>query len=386
MKYGGYLKRTRARETMKKYKYTETFTFEGKRYYVRANGKRELHEKVLLKKQELEEGVSRIYSPSITVREWGENCEEQYKSDLAISTIENRRTRNEKWIYGYIGSMKVKDVRQIHVQNIMNDMQGMSTDLISKVYQSISFIFEKALENDLIRKNPCKGVMKPRGTRKTHREITPLERKYIEQVADTDERFVFFLFMLYCGCRPGEVANLKGCDIRKKNGANFLHINGTKTENAVREVPIPKYLMERIPKTEPFEYIFKNKNGDRRSKESIHKLWKAFKREMNIAMGCEVYRNEIVNDLVAPDLVPYCLRHTYCTDLFRNGVDEKIAQTLMGHASITITRDIYTHVSEDMLYETALKLRNLGQNVAPYVAPQAEAVGNTSKVIALSRR
>lgn len=370
----------------KKYAYRETFLFEGKRYDVRANSKRELHEKVLIKKRELEEGVSRLYSPRITVKEWGENCEEQFKGDLALSTRENRRTRNNKWIYGYIGNMRVKDVRQIHIQKIMNDMRGLSADLIGKVYQSIDFIFEKALENDLIKRNPCKGVVRPKGTRTTRREITAIERKYILQVADSDERFVYFLFILFCGCRTGEVANLRGCDIRKKEGVTVLHIEGTKTRNSVRDVPIPPYLVERIPRKDPFEYLFTNSRGGHISKESANKLWHAFKRAINIAMGCKVYRNAIVNELVADDLTPYCLRHTYCTDLCRAGVDMRIAQKLMGHASITVTANIYTHVNDEMLYETALKLQNIGQNVATSVATSDESIENTGKVISLSRR
>lgn len=367
-------------------KYRKTITLEGKRYDLEADTQEELYEKMYQKRQEVEEGISRIYSPSITVREWGENCEKHYKSDLAISTIENRRTRNKKWIYDNIGSMKVKDVKQIHIQKIMNDMQGMSADLINKVHQSMSFIFEKALENDLIRKNPCKGVMKPRGTRTTHREITPEERKYILLVADTDERFVYFLFMLFCGCRTSEVANLKGCDIRTKDGVNVLQINGTKTKNSVREVYIPPYLMERIPKTEPSEYIFTNENGGKMSKKNANDLWNRFKNEMNIAMGCEVYRNKIVNKVVAEDLVPYCLRHTYCTDCYRNGVEMRATQKAMGHADMRMTTEIYTHQNDDMLREMAEKLRYLGRNMGNDVGRTAESVGNTRKVIALSRR
>lgn len=40
------------------------------------------------------------------------------------------------------------------------------------------------------------------------------------------------------------------------------------------------------------------------------------RREMNIALGCRVYRNELLSPFpLAEDFVPYCLRHTYCTDL-----------------------------------------------------------------------
>ena len=49
----------------------------------------------------------------------------------------------------------------------------------------------------------------------------------------------------------------------------------------------------------------------------------------------------------ASDLVPYCLRHEYCTDLARKGVDIRIAQRLMGHATITMTANIYTNLTVD---------------------------------------
>ena len=62
-------------------------------------------------------------------------------------------------------------------------------------------------------------------------------------------------------------------------------------------------------------------------------------------MGCKVYRNALVPPMpLAEDFVPYDLRHTYCTDLARAGVDIRTAQKLMGHANISVTADIYTHV------------------------------------------
>lgn len=62
-------------------------------------------------------------------------------------------------------------------------------------------------------------------------------------------------------------------------------------------------------------------------------------------MGCEVYRNELIPPLpLAPDFVPYMFRHTYCTDLQKKGIDIRTAQKLMGHSSISITAEIYTHV------------------------------------------
>ena len=60
---------------------------------------------------------------------------------------------------------------------------------------------------------------------------------------------------------------------------------------------------------------------------------------------------------LADDFEPYCLRHTYCTDLCKAGIDIRTAQRLMGHATISITADIYTHVDQSQILDAAEKLR-----------------------------
>ena len=60
-------------------------------------------------------------------------------------------------------------------------------------------------------------------------------------------------------------------------------------------------------------------------------------------MGAKTERNQIVESVVAPDLTPYCLRHTFCTDLQKAGVPINVAKELMGHSDIQTTANIYTH-------------------------------------------
>ena len=71
-------------------------------------------------------------------------------------------------------------------------------------------------------------------------------------------------------------------------------------------------------------------------------------------MGCKVYRNQLLPPYpLAPDLVPYCFRHEYCTNLARNGIDIRVAQKLMGHASIQMTANIYTNLDNSDIVEVA---------------------------------
>lgn len=44
---------------------------------------------------------------------------------------------------------------------------------------------------------------------------------------------------------------------------------------------------------------------------------------------------------------PHALRHTFATRCFESGIDAKTVQTWLGHASIAITLDLYTHVTDD---------------------------------------
>ena len=60
-------------------------------------------------------------------------------------------------------------------------------------------------------------------------------------------------------------------------------------------------------------------------------------------MGAKVYRNKIVESMIAPDLTPYCLRHTFATDCARAGVPLETVRWLLGHADISTTANIYQH-------------------------------------------
>ena len=58
----------------------------------------------------------------------------------------------------------------------------------------------------------------------------------------------------------------------------------------------------------------------------------------------------------ASDLVPYCLRHTYCTDLQDAGVPINVAKYLMGHEDISTTGNIYTTTTEHAINDAAAKI------------------------------
>lgn len=361
---------------------TKSLTFEGKRYFVTGATEKEAIEKLALKRHELEEGKRQLDPQYMTVKMWAERCFEEYKSNIQPDTKKNQWYRVNKWILSNIGDMRLKDVKPLHCQKIMNNMEGYAADTINKVLQLMRFIFDKAIQNNFIYENPAKYVNPPKGTKTSHRTITEAERNIILQVCDKEQKYIYFLFMLFCGCRNSEVAEIKGLDVEIMNEQPILHIRGTKTKNSDRRVPIPLYLYSRLPKIEPFAYFVTNANGNKLSKANRQTLWNHFRRDLNIAMGCKVYRNKLVEPFpVAPDLTPYCLRHTYCTDLQKKGVDLRISKDLMGHADIALTANIYTHTDMESILQAGQLLdavdHNLGGSVVPTVVPNPISIENT---------
>ena len=77
---------------------------------------------------------------------------------------------------------------------------------------------------------------------------------------------------------------------------------------------------------------------------------------MDIAYGATVYRNQITKSTLSPDLEPYLLRHTFCTDCQAAGVPLNVAKELMGHSDISVTAKIYTHMVDEVFEQNRKRL------------------------------
>lgn len=336
------------------------FSYDGKLYSVYGRTLSEVYEKKARKLIELKLG-----SPSnMTLADWTAKCLPLYKvgvTEGSYKTIESRIKREILW---HIGSRPIKTITPEMCQYVLNEQKGRSRSYIDKVAGDLKFLFRHAVGNGLIQKDPTSLLVKPRGTYSPRRALSPEERKTAESVIASDPRYLLFGLMLYCGCRPSEAAECKGSDISLMDDVFLLHIRGTKTALSDRFVPVPDILFQQIKNTPKTAYIARNRNGKPYTEKTRPNLWKSFWRECNRKAGCKTYRNQLLPPYPFPeDLTAYCLRHEYCTNLARLGVDIRTAQKLMGHSTITMTADIYTHVENDAL-KAAAKLLEVATSVA----------------------
>ena len=207
----------------------------------------------------------------------------------------------------------------------------------------IGLVFKYAQSKGFIQNNPAE-----------HAEMPPKLPKKIREIPDDDAINIvmksadkpfgeFALFLLMTGCRRGEALALKWSDIDfdKKvitvnknivyNGNQAIVEQHTKTSAGMRKVVLLDILYNLLlPMKEnamPADYIFGN--GDTPLTQSqFRRRWEQYLKETEIK------------------ITPHQLRHAYATILFDAHIDEKVAQTFMGHSKIEITRNVYTHIRQ----------------------------------------
>jgi len=350
----------------KKYEYIRlTFYYNGKQYEVSGKTLEEAVEKKILKKQALENGEIGI-SAKMTVKRWAYEWLEIYKKgNVTDKVYAGIKSKIDRFILPEIGALRLKDVTDTHLQKIINGRSGYSTSHVEKLMRIIKAMFRQARISRLIVYDPAEGLVMPKTTSGSYRSITPFEKSKILALCETHYAGLWVKTMLYCGLRPGETYALEWRHIdfenrriyieqAKESGSNT--IKAPKTKAGIRKIPIPAILISDFEKHrgEPFSPVFTQQKSEKRHTESSGRtLWKSFKRALDISMGAKVYRNQIVMSVVAEDLVPYCLRHTYGTELQDAGVPINIAKYLMGHTDVQTTANIYTDTTDETIQRAA---------------------------------
>ena len=350
----------------------KNFTYEGRRYHISAPTEKALMIKYGKMLQQLADGSLTINQNS-TVSHWADIWLETYKAgNMTPKSFLTYRQKLDGYILPAIGRMKMKDVREPHLQRILNDERDRSFSHVSKLRMVIRSMFARAYSAGIINRDPAANLELPRTTKGTHRSITAQERAAILAVADRGEHngCLWVKLLLFCGLRPGEAAALQWRDVDLENA--ILHIQRAKesgsstiktpkTGAGVRDVPIPAHLLADLRKARrgPFEPVLHQAKDVRKphTESSARTMWHSFKRLVDIEMGAQLFRNQVIQhgepDELWETLTPYCLRHTYCTDLQNAGVPINVAKYLMGHSDISMTANIYTHTTEETVQQAA---------------------------------
>ena len=301
------------------------------------------------------------------------------KPKLANATSENYIYHANKYIkssdFGKITLNKIKksDVKQYYAHLYKDKKLAVGT---IQLFQNILYpAFQLAVDDSIIRKNPAKDCMKEynKGSMSSTRiPLTREEQKALVQFVSNDNiykrYYAMIMYMLSTGCRIGEVLGLTWNDIdfknrkisinhqlihKKKDGKYQFYMSEPKNKEN-RTIPMQSDLVAILEqyKRDTFfmshasgcelegytDFVFLNKACRLNVPETVVRAFHGIRDAYN--------RSKEDEEVELPSFTPHTLRHTACTRYAENGIDVKVLQELMGHKNITITMQVYNHVSE----------------------------------------
>lgn len=177
----------------------------------------------------------------------------------------------------YIGNMKLKNIKPNDIKEILTSMQKEGLlDVVNRTAMDCKRIFQSAVDNDIIVKNPCIKIEKVKYQKEERKPLKISEDKQLIETASTHKYGTFILTIRYCGLRPEECVALDINDFNEEKhtfhihqATEFIHnqpfLKETKNKKT-RDVPIPDIIFDKIKeqvqiqKQNGSNFIFRERN------------------------------------------------------------------------------------------------------------------------------
>lgn len=332
----------------------------------------------------LQNGSTRFQASNITTyKELASLWWESYKHTVKPNTQLNVRRLLDNHILPLFGSYKLDKLTTPLIQNVVNklaDKTNKGEEGAFLYYDSLHALNKRILQYGVVMQaipfNPAREVILPRNTQKAKREkVKHFENQELKKFLDYLDslnlnkfRYYYentlYKFLLATGCRINEALALSWSDIDLEN--SVVHI--TKTLNYKQETNSPKSKASlRDIDIDQATVSMLKQYRLRQTKEA----WKIGKSESIVFsdFSHEYPNNRTLQTRLrthfkranVTNIGFHGFRHTHASLLLNSGIPYKELQHRLGHSTLSMTMDIYSHLSKEnakkavSFYETALK-------------------------------
>lgn len=277
-----------------------------------------------------------------------------------------------KHVRASLGSRKLSDLKSLDIQKFYNSLtaKGLSPRTVRYIHSVLSSALKQAIKWHILYHNPCDSCDLPRKTKREMKCLTTEQAIAFLQAAQNSKHYTLFRLVIATGLRPEEYLGLqwKDLDFEKrvlsiqravieKSGGGFC-FEEPKTASSRRSIPISEELVSELKQHRRVQLEARLKLG---ISYLDHDL--VFASEIGTPIQKKNIRDRHFKPLLVeaglPEIRLYDLRHTTATLLLSEGVNPKIVAERLGHASIVLTLDTYSHVLPTMQEDATARLETM---------------------------
>lgn len=301
----------------------------------------------------------------------------RWLDEVAKPRLRARTHEQYTWLVkGYIekalGTRRLSDVQPYDVQKFYSDLQkqGLSGRTVRYTHNVLSSALKQAVRWKMISSNPCDHCDLPRHEKKEMKYLSSEQTSRFLSTAKQSKWFVLFLLAIETGMRPEEYFGLQWKDIDFDQGVlvvrrALVFVKGggfiftqPKTSRSSRNIPLSIRIISELK-----DY----KRGQLQKRLILGSCYENYDLVFASGLGTPLSNKNIINrhfrpllkkaDL--PQIRLYDLRHTTATLLLSANENPKIVSERLGHASIALTLDTYSHVLPSMQKSATAKMEKM---------------------------
>lgn len=361
------------------------------RYVDRFGNRKTIYDKNLRElKNKLNTGVYEdkkqinIVDEKTTLDEWYKKWIDIHKYNvIRINTKCHYDSVYRKHISPTLGSIPISQITQLQIKGVIKKLHkanyGYETQ--NRVRIMLLDMFDKAMIDNFVLRNPCKGLRIQKDRNFERRVLTRDEQMDFYECCKGTFYDNLFVVAVNTGLRPGELCGLKWSDInfnkmeisvertllyQKLDGdeQKTFHFDPPKTKTSRRKVPINKQCEVALKKQYLQSNVVKSRLYSKPLKGFEDLL---FTTKFSTPINSQIYLEAIKRiideiNLMKDDLEQmepfsaHTFRHTFATRCFESGIQPKTVQKYLGHATLQMTMDLYTHVLDEHSKDDMIKL------------------------------
>jgi integrase len=299
----------------------------------------------------------------------GRWLEDSVKGTVRNTTYERYEQIARKHITPALSNAKLRDLTPAHVRGLYKEkLKALSPRTVQYIHVTLHKALKQAVNDGLIPRNVTEAVKPPQVRREEIRPLTPEQVNILLDAARGNRLEALYVLAVHTGLRQGEMLGLKWEDVDLETGKIQVRRTLTTTKDGpVLSTPKPKGSRRSVKLTQSaVEALRGHLQRQLGEIDRAGSLWEENGLIFASETGEPLERRSIIKyqfkKLLTcaglPDIRFHDLRHTCATLLLGRNVNPKIVSEMLGHATIAITLDTYSHVLPNMQNEAAKALED----------------------------